>query len=140
VTHLRTFVLPILAALLVPSLAHAALDEVITERAADVSVAEIANQKVRVRVRGSLKEFAGADGKVFGALWDGAPPDLRTLLGTHWDAYERALSARRPSGHNFVSIQTPELSVTISSFGRTLRGKVVLPQSLPKGVTADALR
>src|SRR5947207_7700230 len=44
-----------------------------------------------------IREYYGASGIVFGIAWDGEwPPDLRQLLGSYFDQYQRAtVTARR---------------------------------------------
>lgn len=121
-------------------LAHAALDEVLAANAKDVAATEVAGHALRVRVHDNLKEFAGADGKIFAATWQGKAPDLHSILGAHYAAYVQALHARRPGGHNHLFFSTPELTVNVISHGRFIAGTAYLTQRLPQGVTVDALR
>lgn len=120
--------------------AHAALDEVLQKNARDVSAASIAGHALKVRVRGTLKEFADANGKVFAASWRGtAVPNYIELLGAHYPVYQAAVRARRPSDRNHFVVRTRELSLEVFSIGRMIIGKVILLQNLPHGVNADAL-
>jgi hypothetical protein len=127
------------AALTIPSSAHAALDEVLAKSSTEIAITNVAGHALRVRTRGNVKEFAGDDGKVFAATWTGLT-DLTALLGTHYAAYQAALSARKTHDHHVVHLSTPELTYSITAYGRMRSGKVVLNQSVPKGVNIDALR
>jgi hypothetical protein len=127
------------AALTMSSSAHAALDEVLAKSSTEITTTTLAGPALRVRTRGHVKEFAGEDGKVFAATWDG-PADLSTLLGSHYAAYTAAFQTRTRHGHHVVHISTPELTFSQTVYGRLRSGKVVLNQSVPKGVNLDALR
>jgi hypothetical protein len=119
--------------------AHAALDEVMPKASPEITTTQMAGQVVRVRTRGSLREFAGADGKVFGAHWEGLT-DLQSLLGSHYASYMTAVRGRTHRGHHVVQVSTPEFTASVVAYGQLFKGTFVLTQSLPKGVTIDALR
>lgn len=121
--------------------AFAALDEVLPAHGPDVVTTTIAGHTMRVRTRANVKEFANAQGKVFAATWSGqAAPDMRALLGAHFETYQTALRARRRGRHNLLLISTPELTVNVISHARLFFGAAYLTQELPKGVSPDALR
>jgi hypothetical protein len=127
------------AALTIPSSAHAALDEVLAKSSTEIATTNVAGRTLRVRTRGNVKEFAGDDGRVFAATWSGLT-DIQTLLGTHYAAYEAALHARKTHDHHVVHLSTPEFTYSITAYGQMRSGKVVLNQSVPKGVNVDAIR
>jgi hypothetical protein len=121
------------------SSAYAALDDQLSEHAKDTSIVTIGGQRLRVRERGHVKEFADASGKVFAASWNGHV-SLPTLLGAHFPAYLAALKAQKLRSLHAVEVATPELRVSSVVYGVFAQGQIVLPKKLPKGVTVDALR
>ena len=141
-TH-RTHRVELLAALLftaaLSSPAHAALDDQLSEHAKDTTTVAISGQRLRVRERGHVKEFADASGKVFAASWNGHVM-LSTLLGAHFPAYLAAMKAQKARSLHAVEVVTPELRVSSVVYGTFAQGQVVLVKQLPKGVTVDALR
>jgi hypothetical protein len=85
-----------------------------------------------------VREFADARGVVFAVSWSGPfMPDLKSLLGTHFAAFEQhATSVGRSSA---VSIQNADL--VLQSGGRmgAFRGRAWLPRQLPAGVDPRTL-
>jgi hypothetical protein len=91
----------------------------------------------------AIREYYGADGVVFGVAWDGEwMPDLRQLLGSYFDRYQRAsIAARRAHrtrGH--VAIDDNGLVVQATGHARSSSGTAYAPALLPAGVTADVVR
>jgi hypothetical protein len=120
--------------------AHAALDELLPKRATDTANVKLAGHPLRVRTRGTVKEFAGADGKVFAATWSSAERvDLVELLGPHMDAYRAQARASR-LGHHQLVFSTPELAAVVVQHGNVTTARFWVPSRLPVGVNADALR
>jgi hypothetical protein len=79
-----------------------------------------------------VHEYVDVSGRVFAVAWSGPfQPDLRSLLGTHFDTLTRGAAAH---GRNTaVSVQRPE--VVIVSAGRmgAFQGRAWLPGGLPQG-------
>src|SRR5882672_7151049 len=49
----------------------------------------------------TVREYYGSNGVVFGVAWDGEwAPDLRQLLGTYFDQYQRSVQALRRAGRS----------------------------------------
>lgn len=117
--------------------AHAALDEQLAAK--DSTPTVIDGAKLRVRVRGNVKEFADASGKIFAASWRGFAP-IATLLGPYREAYRAAMHSRRTRSLHAVEVRTPELEATVIVYGPMAEGHLLLVKRLPKGVHADALR
>lgn len=90
----------------------------------------------------AVREYAAADGKIFGLSWEGpTPPDLRQLLGeTYFAQLQQAIAERQRHGRGPVLIETPEFVFQQAGHMRDFHGRAYLPQSLPPGVDASAIR
>ena len=87
-----------------------------------------------------VREFAGADGKVFAVAWNGpVPPNLRQMLGRYFDPLVTAASTKRTS-HGHLQVQTNDLVVQAGGHMRAFAGRAYLPQSVPNGVDLGELR
>ena len=84
----------------------------------------------------AIREFVSPTGTVFGVAWQGPwMPDLRQILGTYFDDYQRALAARGDRKRRGpVSIETPGLVVQVSGHQRSFSGRAYDPQLVPQGV------
>jgi hypothetical protein len=93
-----------------------------------------------------VREYAAPSGTVFGVTWNGAfVPDLRQLLGAqHFAEYQQALQAQTVQGGKIhrgpVDVELPGLVVQTSGHQRSFHGRAYLPQFLPQGVQAEAVR
>ncbi len=93
-----------------------------------------------------LKEFVGADGKVFAVVWSGPRvPDLRQSMGRYFDEYAAAAAADAAgktthSDRNHLQIHTSNLVVQSSGHMRALSGRAYLTQAVPSGVSLGDLR
>jgi Protein of unknown function (DUF2844) len=87
-----------------------------------------------------VREYALRGGPVFAVAWEGATtPDLKQLLGVHYQRFQSELLAHR-TGHHVLAIRTPELVATVTRFQRTGSGTVYLPALVPSGTAISALR
>lgn len=87
-----------------------------------------------------IREYASPTGTVFGLAWQGpSKPDLRLLLGTHFDEFIQAAQAAQANrhGHGPLTINLPGLVVQSGGHMRAFTGRAYLPQSLPTGVRAE---
>ena len=88
----------------------------------------------------TVREFVSPAGTVFAVAWQGPMlPDLRQLLGTHFDEYVAA-SATRRTRRAPVVVQLPGLVVQSSGHMRAFAGKAYLPGALPSAVSPEELR
>jgi hypothetical protein len=93
-----------------------------------------------------LKEFVGADGKVFAVAWSGPrPPDLRQSMGRYFDGYAAAAAAAAAakttrSDRSHLQIRTSDLVVQSSGHMRALSGRAYLTQAIPGGVSLGDIR
>lgn len=86
-----------------------------------------------------VREFVGADGKVFAVAWRGpAPPNLRQMLGRFFEPFVTAAGARRMD-HSHLQVRTPDLVVQSGGHMRAFAGRAYLPQSVPNGVDLGEL-
>ena len=90
-----------------------------------------------------IREFVNSSGTVFAVAWEGAwMPDLRQVLGDHFDEYEAAMRARQGArrARGAVVIDQPGLFVQISGHARAFTGRAYLPGQLPPGIRIETIR
>jgi Protein of unknown function (DUF2844) len=87
-----------------------------------------------------VREFAGADGKVFAVAWSGpAPPNLRQMLGRFFDPFVTAARPKR-TDHSHLRVETGDLVVQSGGHMRAYAGRAYLPAAVPNGVDLGELR
>lgn len=82
-------------------------------------------------------------GKVFAVAWQGAwPPDLRQVLANYFAQYQQAAQAQanQRAGRRPLVINQPGLVVESGGHLRSFVGRAYLPDMLPEGVKAEAIR
>lgn len=90
-----------------------------------------------------VREYVSSSGKVFGVAWQGPwPPDMRQILATYFDAYRQAAQAQvnAHAGRRPLVIEQPGLVVRSGGHMRWFAGQAYLPEMLPRGVAAEAIR
>jgi hypothetical protein len=88
----------------------------------------------------TIREYVAPSGVVFGVAWHGpSMPDLRQLLGDHFQAYLDAMATRR-TRRSPVTIELPGVVVQSSGRMRAFAGKAYLSTALPQGVTAQEIQ
>ena len=89
-----------------------------------------------------VREFSTPDGKIFAVAWEGPViPDLRQILGSHFDDFQRAANMQNRHGvHGPVFIQQNGLTVELGGHMRSYRGKAYLSNEIPASVRAEELR
>jgi len=87
-----------------------------------------------------IREYVSPSGTVFGVVWQGPwKPDLKQLLGSYFDELQQATpttGVRRGP----VVIRQPGLVFEMGGHMRAFVGRAYIPQLLPAGVQADAIR
>ncbi len=90
----------------------------------------------------TVREFANPDGVVFAIAWQGpARPDLRQLLGSHFDTLQadsaapRSGRSRRP-----MSVDRTDFVVHTGGHSGAFWGLAYLPQAIPSGFSANDLQ
>jgi len=129
--------------------AHAALgDEVASvERdrvtmKATLRVSQHANYDVHelaTEMGATVREFVGQDRKVFAVSWSGGwRPNLRNVLGAHYDRFIEATRGRRvPRGP--VRLELPGLVVFMGGHLRHFYGFAYLSEQLPAGFVPETV-
>jgi hypothetical protein len=88
----------------------------------------------------TVREYVTPAGTVFGVAWQGPSiPDLRQLLGSHFDEYVAAMETRR-TRRSPVLVQLPGLVVQSSGHMRAFSGRAYLPAALPPNVAPEEIR
>jgi len=87
-----------------------------------------------------VREYVSPSGTVFGVAWQGtSKPDLQQLLGDHFEEVQQAMPGRA-ARRGPVVIHEPGLVFEMGGHMRAVAGRAYLPQLLPSGVQADAIR
>ena len=88
----------------------------------------------------TVREYVAPAGGVFAVTWSGAqPPDLKLLLGEYFSSYVAGARAHRGS-HHVLSLNTPDLTLTVVRYQRTATGQAYVPALMPAGVSREELR
>jgi hypothetical protein len=90
-----------------------------------------------------IREYVSPSGTVFAVVWQGPwIPDLRQVLGAHFDQYQTAMrgARRERKARGLVAIDGPDLVVQMSGHPRSFFGRVYVPALLPQGVQVDAIK
>ena len=149
----RIAVLPLILIAL-PSIAFAALGGSVTSVDADRIRVEgalmrivrndvYALHEIRSASGTMIREYVNPSGVVFAVAWDGAwLPDLRQVLGDHFDRYQAVMQSRQQgrTGRGAVMIDEPGLVVQMSGHPRAFKGRAYLPALLPAGLQLDSIR
>ena len=86
-----------------------------------------------------VREFAGADGRIFAVAWSGPTiPDLRQTLGRYFDAFVSAAQDHH-LGRTHMEIRQNDWVMQSSGHMRAFRGRAYLPQAIPPGTSLDEL-
>jgi hypothetical protein len=90
-----------------------------------------------------IREYVDTSGTVFAVAWDGPwLPDLRQVLGEHFDHYQAAMRARRQSrtARGVIAIDDGGLVVQMSGHPRAFTGRAYLSARLPAGIQLESIR
>jgi hypothetical protein len=91
-----------------------------------------------------IREYVNSSsGTVFAVAWDGPwLPDLRQVLGNHFDHYLAAMRGRQQgrSARGVVAIDDGGLVVQMSGHPRAFVGRAYLTGSLPAGIQLETIR
>jgi Protein of unknown function (DUF2844) len=91
-----------------------------------------------------IREYVNSSsGTVFAVAWDGPwLPDLRQVLGEHFDHYQAAMRGRQQarSARGAVAIDDAGLVVQMSGHPRAFVGRAYLTGSLPAGIQLETIR
>jgi hypothetical protein len=91
----------------------------------------------------TIREYYAPGGTVFGVAWEGPwPPDMRQLLGSYFEQFQRANEAARSTRktRGVLVVNDGSLVVRISGHARAFSGFAYAPGLLPQGVQPDVIR
>lgn len=90
-----------------------------------------------------IREYVSPSGVVFAVVWQGpALPDLRQVLGDHFEDYRRAVREARTGRRGRGALRGGGRDFVLESSGhpRSFFGRAYLPALLPQGVQPEAIR
>ena len=91
----------------------------------------------------TVREYVSSTGTVFAVAWQGPwLPNLRQILGTYFDQYQRTVQAAqgRRRARGSLAIDQPDLVVQMSGHPRAFSGRAYVPRLLPQSIQADVIR
>ena len=87
-----------------------------------------------------IRQFVSDAGKVFAVSWSGGwRPDLRELMGPHYERYVAAARQQR-RGHGPLRVELPGLVVVMGGHQRAFFGHAYLTDLLPPSFRTEDLR
>jgi hypothetical protein len=87
-----------------------------------------------------VREYLVHGGTVFAIAWGGPVlPNLRVLLGSYFEPYQRSPRGR-PSGHHLRVVATAEWVVQSAGHADAFMGRAWLPTRLPAGFDLATVR
>ena len=96
--------------------------------------------ELQVPSGGNIRQFVAESGKVFAVSWSGGwRPNLRELLGKHYDRYLAAAKEKR-TGRGPLRIEIPGLIVVMGGHQRAFFGHAYLTDLLPQGFRPEEIR
>ena len=90
-----------------------------------------------------LREYVSPSGTVFAVAWEGAfLPDMRQLLGVHFDRYTQAAAAARRirRGRAPRVVEAGDLVFEMTGHPRAFVGRAYLRTAVPRGVQVETIR
>ena len=82
-----------------------------------------------------VRQYVSSTGVVFAVIWSGPfMPDLRQLLGPHFDTMVARQTKENRADHRFVSQHEPDMVIESGGHPRSFVGRAYLPSALPAGV------
>jgi hypothetical protein len=100
-------------------------------------------QEIKAATGVTVREYVSTSGKVFAVAWQGPwPPSMRQILGTYFDQYLQAVKAQQSlhGGRKPLRIEQPHFVVEAGGHMRSFAGRAYIPDMLPQGVSAEAIR
>lgn len=89
----------------------------------------------------TIKEFISPAGTVFAVTWQGPfAPDLRQLLGQHFENYIQAATVPSNRRGRGLHIESGDLVFDSGGHMRFITGRAYLQSKVPSGVHADEVR
>lgn len=112
--------------------------------AAQVTPSSTASYTVHVATLPSgtvVRQYLSAQGIVFAVTWSGPfIPDLRQLLGPHFDTMITRQAGTPHAGHPFTDIHERNLVIESRGHPRSFLGRAYLPDAIPAGVSLQDIQ
>jgi hypothetical protein len=87
-----------------------------------------------------IREYVSPAGKVFAVAWKSpGHPDMRQLLGTYFEQFQRAAQGKR-ARHAPLLVHEPGLVVELGGHPRRFFGRAYVPEMVPEGVPVEKIR
>ncbi|MGA7749436.1 MAG: DUF2844 domain-containing protein [Gallionella sp.] len=88
-----------------------------------------------------VRQYVSRAGVVFAVTWSGPfIPDLRQLLGPHFDTMVAQQAKLSNAGHRHFSLHESGLVIESGGHPRSFAGRAYLPGALPAGVTVQEIQ
>ena len=88
-----------------------------------------------------VRQYVSKAGTVFAVTWSGPfMPDLRQLMGTHFDTMIARQAQNRHAGQRVYRQHDPNLVIESGGRPRHFVGRAYLPGTLPAGVTGQDIK
>lgn len=88
-----------------------------------------------------VRQYLSSTGVVFAVSWSGPfMPDLRQLLGPHFDTMAAEQAKQTHVGHRIFSLHGSGLVIESGGHPRSFAGRAYLPNELPAGVTVQEIQ
>jgi hypothetical protein len=89
----------------------------------------------------TVHEYTDAAGNVFAVSWSGPfLPDLKEILGEHFDALTAQQRNRRAGGRSPLHIRQPNVVIDSEGHMGAFQGRAWLPAKLPAGFDPQAIQ
>jgi hypothetical protein len=89
----------------------------------------------------TVREYANADGRVFGVAWEGPwRPDLQQLLGDYFNDYKAAVQKKRTGRNGPLSSSTSRVVIEAGGRPRAFYGRAYVPDLVPSNVDPGEIR
>jgi hypothetical protein len=88
-----------------------------------------------------IRQYVSSAGVVFAVAWSGPfMPDLRQLLGPHFDTMVAQQAKQTHAGHRLFSLHESGLVIESGGHPRSFVGRAYLPSALPAGVNVQEIQ
>ncbi len=89
----------------------------------------------------TVREYLTTSGTVFAVAWEGPwLPDLRQLLGSHFDRFQTVVRARTRRTRGLVTVNDGDFVVQMGGHQRSFVGRAYMPGLMPQGLQPESIR
>ena len=88
-----------------------------------------------------VRQYVSSNGIVFAVAWNGPfMPDLRQLLGIHFDTMVASQARQSNAGHRTFSQHEADLVIESGGHQRSFAGRAYLKSAIPPNMTEDEIQ